>query len=66
MVRNGMERPDANFEEGTIDIVERHKADKATKGLTGSGKRPIGDQIEFGLGRTIAIWSDVMRETKPL
>ena len=56
----GTERLDANFEEGTINIVEQHKANKGTEGLTGSGKRPIGDQIEFGLGRTIAIWSDVV------
>jgi hypothetical protein len=59
----GTERLDANFEEGTINIVERHKANKGTEGLTGSGKRPIGDQIEFGLGRAIAIRSDVVTFT---
>ena len=53
---------DANFKEGTINIVEQHKANKGTEGLTGSGKRPIGDQIEFGLGRAIAIRSDVVAD----
>jgi hypothetical protein len=30
--------------------------------LTGSGKWPIGDQIEFGLGRTVAVRSDVVAD----
>jgi hypothetical protein len=58
----GAERLDANFKEGTINIVERHKADKGTEGLTGIGKRPIGDQIESGLGRAIAVRSDVVAD----
>ena len=43
----GTERLDSNLEERTIDIVERHKTNKGTKGLTGSGKRPIGDQTNL-------------------
>jgi hypothetical protein len=58
----GTELLDANFKEGTINIVERHKADNGTEGLTGSGKRPIGDQIEYGHGRAIAVWCDVVAD----
>jgi hypothetical protein len=58
----GTERLDTNFKEGTINIVERHKADKGTEGWTGSRKRPIGDQIEPALGRTIAVRIDVVAD----
>ena len=30
--------------------------------MTGSGKWPIGDQIEFGLGRAVAVRSDVVAD----
>ena len=58
----GAERLNANLEErAPIDIVEgRHKANKGTERLTDSRERPIGDQIEFGLGRTVAVRSDVV------
>ena len=51
-----------NLEERAVDIVEEHKAHKGTERLTGSRERPIGDQIEFGLGRTVAIRSDVVAD----
>ena len=56
------ERLNANLEERAIDIVEGHKANKGTERLTGSRERPISDQIEFGLGRTVAIRSDVVAD----
>ena len=56
----GMERLDSNLEQRTIVIAEQHKADKATERLTRSGKRPISDQIEFGFGRIVAGWDDVV------
>ena len=56
------ERLNANLEERAIDVVEGHKADKGTKRLTGSRERPISDQIEFGLGRTVAVRSDVVAD----
>jgi hypothetical protein len=55
------ERLNANLEERAIDIVEEHKANKGTERLTGSRVRSrISDQIEFGLGRTVANRSDVV------
>jgi hypothetical protein len=49
------ERLNANLEERAIDIVEGHKANKGTERLTGSRERPISDQIQFELGRTVAV-----------
>jgi hypothetical protein len=49
------ERLHANLEERAIYVVERHKANKGTERLTSSRERPISDQIEFGLGRTVAL-----------
>ena len=64
MVRTfeGAEWLNVNLEERAVDIVEEHKAHKGTERLTGSRERPIGDQIEFGLGRTVAIRSDVVAD----
>ena len=45
-----------------IDVVEGHMADKGTERLTGSRERPISDQIEFGLGRIVAVQSDVVAD----
>jgi hypothetical protein len=59
----GAERLNANLEERAIDVVEGHKANKGTERLTSSRERgPISDQIEFGLGRTVAIRSDVVAD----
>ena len=57
------ERLNANLEErATEDVVEGHKADTGTERLTSSRERPISDQIEFGLGRTVAVRSDVVAD----
>ena len=56
------ERLNVNLEERAIDVVEGHKADKGTERLTGSKERSISDQIEFGLGRTVAVRSDVVAD----
>ncbi len=54
------QRLDSNFEERAINVVESEETDEGCQRRTSTGKRPIGNQIKFGLSRAIAIRSDVM------
>jgi hypothetical protein len=58
----GTKRLDANLKEGAVNIVERQETDKGGKGLAVNRKRPVGDQIKLGVGRTIAVRGDVVTD----
>ena len=53
----------ANFEERAADIVESEEACERPEGHSIGRKRPISDKVEFRLGGTVAIGSNVMTDT---
>jgi hypothetical protein len=58
----GTKRLDSDFEEGAVDVVEGKETDERTEGHTIRRKRPVVDEVELGLGRTVAIRSNVMAD----
>jgi hypothetical protein len=53
---------DADFEEGTVDVIKSEETYKRKQRLTGCWDGPVADEVEFGAGRAVAVGGYIMSD----